>query len=195
MEQWLNHLFPFFKGQFPKELKINQAQSKYIHFSAICFVFLQPLNRQTEQNTEKKMSQHWQTDGILLSASVMRSLTCSGAMYDGVPLYSVLSTRSLASSASAVTRPKSPIFTTLFRPNMMFSGCSRQKWSNISLRTGATSHRVLMVSTSPSDPCGWTFCSGCIQLHWLFVWKSKDFPLSSPGFDFHFFDLSILWGF
>lgn len=36
----LNHLFPFMKGQVPKELKINQAQGKYIHFPIVYFLVL-----------------------------------------------------------------------------------------------------------------------------------------------------------
>lgn len=115
-------------------------------------------------------------------------------MYEGVPLYTVLSTGSVASSASAVTRPKSPIFTSSFQLNMMFSGCSGQKRSSISLRPGATS-QGLVVSTSPSDPCGWTYRSGCTQLHWLFVWKPRDFPLSCTVFVLDSSDLSISWGF
>lgn len=64
-------------------------------------------------------------------------LTCSGAMYEGVPLPSVLS-----SEAPAVTRPKSPIFTSVFWLNMMFSGCGGEKQANTRVRTAATSHRV-----------------------------------------------------
>lgn len=69
-------------------------------------------------------------------------LTCSGAMYEGVPLPFVLSTRFLPSEPPTVTRPKSPIFTSLFLLNMMFSGCGGIKQSNVSFGTGASSRQV-----------------------------------------------------
>lgn len=121
-------------------------------------------------------------------------LTCSGGMYQGVPLYTVLSSKFLASKAPTVTRPKSPIFTFSFSflLNMMFSGCGKKKhqprdWCHLT--------HASMASTSPSDPCGLNSWSGCTQLHWLFVGKLKDFSFSSPGFDYDSFFLSITWGF
>lgn len=117
------------------------------------FPFPSDINRQHNTDRKNCYGLAIRKDPFFNVSIGYKGLTCSGAMYEGVPLYTVLSTGTVASSASTVTRPKSPIFTSLFLLNMMFSGCSGQKGSSISLRPGATS-QGLVVSTSPSDLCG-----------------------------------------
>lgn len=58
MDLWLYHLCPFFSGQLPNELKINQAQRKYIHFSAVRFLVFLPVTKNTIQTELKKIYGH-----------------------------------------------------------------------------------------------------------------------------------------
>lgn len=75
MDLWLNHLFLFLSGQLPKELKINQTQRKYIHFSVIHFLVLLSLTKNTIQTKLKKhMATIIRKDIILISASVTSGL-------------------------------------------------------------------------------------------------------------------------